>query len=59
MHYDVTGQEAENVEMKVWRVTQASRERIFSQKVRTDGYYEADLVNDSSLYICFRSQDYE
>ena len=59
MHYDVTGQEAESVEMKVWRVTQASRERIFSQQVRADGYYEADLINDNSLYICFKSQDYE
>ena len=59
MHYDVVGQGAESVELKVWRMTNVSRERIFSNTVRADGYYEADFVDDNPLYICFKNHDQE
>lgn len=60
MHYDISGQGADEVEIKVWRLRPDSRERIFMDKAKIDGYYEADfLSNDELLSICFHSLDYE
>ena len=36
-----------------------SRERIFSDLARPDGYYEADFIDEELMSICFNSLDGE
>ena len=60
MHYDISGQGADEVELKVWRMSQTAREQIHIEDGRTDGYFEADFLSEmDSIFICFVSQDYE
>ena len=35
------------------------RERIFQDKVKSDGYYEQDFIDGHSFLICFKSLDNE
>ena len=43
----------------MWRLLPDTRERIYSERARPDGYYEADFVADELLSICFSSNDSE
>ena len=59
MHYDISGQGADQVELRVWRLRPDSRERIFEDRGKIDGYYEADFESNEDIFsICFRSLDY-
>ena len=44
----------------MFRLSPYAKERIFEDKGKTDGYYEADFHDrDEVLQICFKSLDYE
>ena len=57
MHYDISGQGADEVDLKVWRMFPDARERIYASRARPDGYYEADFIGNELLSICFHSVD--
>ena len=59
MHYDVSGPGADEVDLRVWRLFPDSRERIYAERAKPDGYYEADFVQDELLAFCFSSLDKE
>ena len=41
MHYDISGPEADRVELKVWRLARDGRmTRIHTEKGKADGYFE-------------------
>ena len=60
MHYDVSGPGADNVELRVFRMSHEIRERIYSGTIQSaDGYYQNDFVDGFAFFICFRSLDSE
>ena len=59
MHYDVSGPEADEIELKVWRISNESVERIHQGKGAADGYYEQDFNESFAFRICFMSLDNE
>ena len=44
VHYDVSGQGADEVEMRVYNLQEDSRQRIHGESGKTDGYYETDFT---------------
>ena len=59
MHYDVSGPGADEVDLRVWRLYPDQRERIYAERAKPDGYYEADFKSDELLAFCFSSLDKE
>ena len=59
MHYDVSGPGADEVELKVWRMSSDTKERIHSGKGAADSYYEQDFIDGFAFFICFKSLDNE
>ena len=60
MHYDVSGPGAENMELRVFRMSKDTREKIHGGMIQTaDGYFETDFITGFGFYICFKSLDSE
>ena len=61
MNYDVNGPGAENVELRVFKMSQDARERIHSGMIEqtADGYYESNFTDGMTFLICFKSLDSE
>ena len=59
LHYDISGVNADEVEMKVWEQQEYSRSKIHSETGKTDGYFETNFIPGSDFYICFKSKDAE
>ena len=56
MHYDISGPEADRVELKVWRLARDGRmTRIHTEKGKADGYFESVFENGQDFEICFGS----